>query len=289
MKRISYSLTLLLCLVLSPIRSQEFKTPVKEFMVESQAVITLTASHAEIEIEEWNKNKVEVQGIMNIQGLSEKEARKLFDNWTIDTEVNKKEVAINSKSMRFGDEFFFIHNDKYLGNVMVDIPKLTGGIIESLDSMHFELPEIAEFPDVNFDYNFNFDGEAMAFDYEAFKEDSEYLKEWQEKNKDQLKKLKEELQKNEKRYAEQHKEMEKRVQEAQRRYEEQHAKKAEKMALEAQKQAEIMEKKMREREHEIQRIVEERQKVKVKRILKIKVPKNARLIMDVDYCKITTI
>ena len=289
MKRISLSLTLMFSLVMSLAWSQEFKTPVKEFMVESQAVITIKASHAEIEIEEWNKNKVEVQGIMNIQGLNEKEAKNLFENWTIDTEVNKKDVAITSKSMRFGDDYFFIHNDKYLGNVMVDIPMITENIMESLDSMHFVLPEIAAFPDVDFNYNFSFDSDSMAFDYDEFKENSEYLKEWQEKNKEELKRLKEELKKNEKLYEQQHKEMAKRMEEAQKKYEEQYAEKAEKMALEAQKQAERMEKKLQEREYEIQRIVEERQKVRVKRTLKIKVPKNARLIMDVDYCKIITI
>ena len=50
-----------------------------------------------------------------------------------------------------------------------------------------------------------------------------------------------------------------------------------------------MEAEMRERESEIQRIIEKRQEIKIKRIIKIKVPKNAKLEMDVDYCKISTL
>jgi len=39
----------------------------------------------------------------------------------------------------------------------------------------------------------------------------------------------------------------------------------------------------------VKRILENRQKVKIKKTLRIKVPKNAKLEMDVDYCKISTI
>ena len=45
----------------------------------------------------------------------------------------------------------------------------------------------------------------------------------------------------------------------------------------------------REREYQVKRILENRQKVKIKKTLIIKVPRNAKLEMDVDYCKISTI
>ena len=51
----------------------------------------------------------------------------------------------------------------------------------------------------------------------------------------------------------------------------------------------MIEKGAKEREYQIKKIMEKRQKVKVKKTIRIKVPKNARLQMDVDYCKITTI
>ncbi|MGA9269865.1 MAG: hypothetical protein WBV45_04525, partial [Lutimonas sp.] len=58
---------------------------------------------------------------------------------------------------------------------------------------------------------------------------------------------------------------------------------------EAERQARKAEKEVMKRQTEIQRILEDRQKIKVKRILKVKMPKNAKLEMDVDYCKITTV
>jgi len=50
-----------------------------------------------------------------------------------------------------------------------------------------------------------------------------------------------------------------------------------------------VEKEVMKRQTEIQKILAERQKIKVKRTLKVKMPKNAKLEMDVDYCKITTV
>jgi len=77
-----------------------------------------------------------------------------------------------------------------------------------------------------------------------------------------------------------------------------HAREAQAEAREAQRVAQreiqversaMIAKGAKEREFEVQRIMRDRQKVKIKKILRIKVPRNAKLEMDVDYCKISTI
>jgi hypothetical protein len=292
-------------LMVSLAQSQEFKTAVSEFPVASEATVIINASYAEIEIEEWNKNRVEVQGVMHVEGVSESEAKSIFDSWEIETEKKGNIVEISATSDNFGNEFFFIHNDKYLGNVVVDIPKISARVIEALDSMHIVLPEIAEFQDFeyDFDFNTNMDYESMNFDYEEFKKNSAYLKEWQEQNKEQLERMREELKESHKEMAKEHKEMQMEMREIQkeamveaRREMERQAREMEREVREAQieareieKQARVAERRVLERESEIQKIIEERQKIKVKRTLKIKMPKNAKLEMDVDYCKITTV
>lgn len=298
MKNLRYSIALVLSLFFGTLSSQEFKTALNEFKVDENATISIEASYAEIEIEEWNKNKVEVQGIMSIQGMSKEEAKGIFDTWQIETESTGKKVSIRANSNAFGDEYFFIHNDKFIGNVIVDVPEISAQVLEALDSIHFVLPEIAEFPDIDYDFHFDFDMdyEALNFDYEAFKEDSEYLKEWQERNREQFERLKKELKEKKPELAEQQKQLKKEIiiiqkqamEEAAREIEV-HAREIEEHSREIEEQAREMEAEMRERESEIQRIIEKRQEIKIKRIIKIKVPKNAKLEMDVDYCKISTL
>jgi hypothetical protein len=290
MRKIQYSLIVAMGLLTGLTSAQEFKTPVSQFQVKDQALVSIEASYAEIEIEEWNKNRVEVQGIMRVEGLSESEAKAIFDAWHIEVENSDNEVYIEAKSNHYGNDYFFIHNDKYMGNVVIDIPEITKHVMEALDSIHVVLPEITEFSDMDFDFDFNMDldYESLNFDYEAFRENSEYLKEWQERNKAQLQKLKEELKKSQAEMAEKQKAMAKKrmivMQDA-----ENARMKSEKYAKEAEKKARVMEKEMQERQSEIQKILEKRQKIKVKRTLKVKLPKNAKLEMDVDYCKITTV
>jgi len=274
-----------------------------EFKVDENATISIEASYAEIEIEEWSKNKVEVQGIMSIQGMSKEEAQGIFDTWQIETESTGKKVSIRANSNAFGDEYFFIHNDKFIGNVIVDVPEISAQVLEALDSIHFVLPEIAEFPDIDYDFHFDMDYEALNFDYEAFQEDSEYLKEWQERNREQFERLKKELKEKKPELVEQQKQLKKEIIIIQKQAMEEAAREIEAHAREIEEQSKEMEAEMREveaemrevkaemreRESEIQRIIEKRQEIKIKRIIKIKVPKNAKLEMDVDYCKISTL
>lgn len=275
----------------SVVSGQEFKTPLSEYNVDQGATVVIEASYSEIEIEEWNKNRVEIQGVMQVQGMSEAEAQGVFDAWIVETGQKDNEVSIRAKSNSFGNEYFFIHNDKYLGNVVVDIPEVSRQVLEALDSIHLVMPEIAEFPDMDFDFDFstNLDYESLNFDYEAFSENSEYLKEWQERNREQLQRLKEELKLKHHEMAEQQKEIQKRVIVIQEQARKDAEKEIEKYARKAEKEAREVEEQMRARQDEIQKILDKRQKIKVKRILKVRVPRNAKLEMDVDYCKITTV
>lgn len=316
MKKIPYKLIVLVGLITIGMTAQRFETPLQEYKVSSDASISIAASYAEIEIQEWSKNRVEIYGVMDVQGLPEEEAQSLFDSWDISTQAEANKIKIRSNSSNFGNEYFFINNDKYLGNVVVDIPEMSGMVVDILDSMNFVLPEFDNFPD--FDMNMNptiqFNTDSIAFDYEEFKNNSAYLAEWQERNKEQLEKLKKELKENKAEIEINQKEIQREIQEAQEEVQRE-MKMAQKEVQEAQKemQREIqrevklaqkemqrevsraqlearaeIERSRSEREHEVRRIMRDRQKVKVKKTLIIKVPKNAKLEFDVDYCKIST-
>lgn len=295
MKKIPFKLIVLAGLVTMGMTAQRFETPLQEYKVSSDAEISIEASYAEIEIEEWSKNKVEIQGVMDVQGLPQDEAESLFNSWDISTQAVSNKITIRSISSNYGNEYFFINNDKYLGNVVIDIPEISGMVVDILDSMNFVLPEFENFPDFDFNMNpnFRFNEDSIAFDYEEFKKNDEYLKEWQERNKEQLERLKKELKENQAEIAIQQKEIQKEIKEVQKEVQKE-MKLAQKEIQREIQRAQIearadIQRNASEREHEVRRIMNERQKVKVKKTLVIKVPKNAKLEFDVDYCKISTV
>jgi len=299
MKRKHFKILVLLFSFSLSSYAQQFTKPLQEFKVGSNTEVSIEASYAEIEIVEWSKNKVEVEGIMNIQGLPEDEAQDIFDNWDISAQANSDKISIRSSSSNFGNEYFFINSDKYVGNVVVDVPEISARVIDMIDSIHFVLPELENFPDINFemDQNFQFTGDSIAFDYDEFQKNSAYLVEWQEENKEQMKVIKKELKESQEVIAREQKKMQKEIKEIQREAMEEarlHAREAQVQVREAQNQAReerirVVAESAREREYEVKRILENRQKVKIKKTLRIKVPRNAKLEMDVDYCKISTI
>lgn len=305
MKTIPFKLIVLAGLISMGMTAQRFETPVQEYKVSSDAAISIEASYAEIEIEEWSKNKVEIKGLMDVQGLPQEEAESLFNSWDISTQATSNNIKIRSSSSNFGNEYFFINSDKYLGNVLVDIPEISGMVVDILDSMHFVLPEFENFPDfdINMDANIQFNEDSIAFDYEEFKNNSEYLKQWQVRNKEQLERLKQELKRNreellgqkeiQQEVIEAQKEVQKEMKQVQKEMQEemkQAQKEMKKEMYRAQLEAKTeIERNASERENEVRRIMNDRQKVKVKKTLVIKVPKNAKLEFDVDYCKISTI
>ncbi len=282
--------------------AQEFTKPMQEFKVGSNTKISIEASYAEIEIVEWNKNKVEVEGSMSIQGLPEDEAKAIFDSWDISAQADAESIKIRSTSTNFGNEYFFINNDKYHGNIVMDLPDVGAMVVDILDSMNFVLPEFENFPDIDFDLSQNFEimGDSLAFDFKEFEKNSEYLKKWQVEHKEEMKKLKAELKENQAKMAIEQREMQNELREIQREAMEEarvHAREAQAQARVAQREAQRQVQKERSamiaegakaREYEVQRIMRDRQKVKIKKTLRIKVPRNAKLEMDVDFCKIST-
>ncbi|WKK64783.1 hypothetical protein [Lutimonas zeaxanthinifaciens] len=282
--------------------AQQFTKPLQEFKVGGNTTVSVEASYAEIEIIEWNKNKVEIEGLMSVQGLPEEEAKKIFESWDISVQADANKIKIRSNASNFGNDYFFINSDKYLGNVIVDIPEVTARIVDIMDSVEFVMPDFESFPEMDMAMiqSFQFAGDSIAFDFEDFEYDAEDLKKWQEEHKEEMKKLQEELKKNKVILAEEQRKIQIEMKEIQKEAMKQ-AREAQQMAREAQREAErearrhmteerarMIEKGAKEREREVQRIMRDRQKVKIKKTLRIKVPKNAKLEMDVDYCKIIT-
>ena len=146
MKKIPFKLILLTVLVTMGMTAQRLETPLQEYKVSSDAAISVSASYAEIEIQEWSKNKVEIYGVMDVQGLPEEEAQSLFDSWDISTNglewifYLRKDVKWSDGEAFDADDVIFTFNDCIFnedipGVGMRDLLKVEGKlpVVEKID------------------------------------------------------------------------------------------------------------------------------------------------------------
>lgn len=159
------SLWLMLFLVSFEALCQQKKTFTESFNVDDNAVLDINTSYTDIEFETWNKNQVMVEATIIIDGATKEEAEHYFENEGISITGNSKKVIVTSNNE---NSWNFHH----------------------LENLHIEIPELPEIPEFDFNFDFDFsDLEDLPpmppapnpnFDYQAFKKDGEkYLKEWQ--------------------------------------------------------------------------------------------------------------
>ncbi|WP_340199202.1 hypothetical protein [Ascidiimonas sp. W6] len=152
-------------------QSKKYK---ETFKVGDEVELNINTSHTNIEFETWDKDVIEVHGVIEIEDATKEAAEAYFKNWNFKATGNSKEVAVSCDTNR---SFTFISN----GNTIIS---------EDDFDFVFELPEIAEIPEIAplvmrlpeippmppLPMNgFN----SFSFDYEAYKKDGDkYLEKW---------------------------------------------------------------------------------------------------------------
>ncbi len=278
MRTKQFNIVIVLFILLANIivaQESKINLPMQSYSVKNDVDIVLKAVNQEIQIERWNQNKVEIEGVIEGGPFSVEEEERLKKGWDIHVTKTGNSIEIESKhNSKY--EYAFAPGDEWaiMTEQFVMLPEMIDDLVMPL------LPEIGEIFD-NIDYQFDFDSDTIFFDFEKFQNDKEYMKEWQEKNKEKFKQIEKAMQENEallRKKEEMHKKMEKEHMEAMKIHEEKMEKELAKRELE-----------LEERDREIKRIIEKRNKMpKANYILKIKIPKNAKLEMDVTRCKIIT-
>ena len=307
MKKIQYNLLAFLLIANTTIAyAQKYdKKYNEEFNTNDNVIVSIDSRHADVQIETWNKNKVEIEATIEIQGANEKRKQEIIDNWNFKALGNKNEISIASKSKGLVySEFPVIFDKLETDNFDFEIPDVSIKNLAILDSLHTITPNVLEIPEPFIDmpedaYYFSFD--SMPFDYEKYKKDKNYLKEWQKKMKEKMGKMKVEWQQNadiskenaaklKEELKAMQKEREKMVKERNKQLFEVEKRRAELDKQRAKIKKEIDEKKrqeLAERRIEVRKILEERDKIKIKRIIKIKAPKDAKFKMNVKYGSIS--
>ena len=190
MKTYKHKIVGLLFLLSVSVQAQKFDKTVKEkFKVNSDVNLVINTVHTDVDIETWNRNEVSVVAVMEVEGVTEKEANKILKEWKFEALGNKKTVKISSSSNNFkfkydyNFDFDFDFPDVEVHEI--DVPDLSGleglSVLAELPEMP-ELPELFEMPEIEID--------GIDFDYEAYKNDSTYLNSYKERIATQVEKFK---------------------------------------------------------------------------------------------------
>jgi len=158
MKTFKYKITSLLILLCIGLQAQNFDKKVKEtFKVNSEVSIDINSSHTDIDIETWNKNEVSIEGFMEVSGVSKEEAEKILTKWKFQALGNKSMVEVTSFSdnMDFNFNVDFLDEDIDVADFYFEMPALPEmpklPKMAKLPKMP-KLPEMPELPKIEFDY-----------------------------------------------------------------------------------------------------------------------------------------
>jgi hypothetical protein len=150
---------------------QRTKSYKETFNVGNETILDINTTQADIVFETWDKNQIQIEATIEVEGVSEKEAEQYFQDNAIEIVGNSKKVEIGTGS---GNNWVMGHSMELLQDLDIHLPQ-----IAHMDSILFQvprLPALAKFPEMppmppNPAHN---------FDYGAYeKEGEKYLEKWQ--------------------------------------------------------------------------------------------------------------
>lgn len=155
---------------------EKSKTYKETYSVNKDTELNINTSYADIEFETWDKDQVEISVVVELDGVDEEEAKAYFEKDLVKIMGNSKEIEVSTKG---GGPY--VYDFKGLDFDFPELPSVDH-IMSTIEIP--EMPEIAVLPEISF-------MPAMPpmpptpfveFDYDAYKKDKEkYLKEWKMK------------------------------------------------------------------------------------------------------------
>ncbi|HSI70274.1 MAG TPA: hypothetical protein VK941_08590 [Gillisia sp.] len=277
---------LLLVLVLSTASAfSQNKKLDKTFKANQDVRINLDSRHTNVTFETWDRNEVRVEAYIDGK-LEAAEAKALLDSWKFDANGDANEITINSGGgMMSQPDMDMAALTESLGHLQDLIaPIMTEMVGPMMQSFAQNPPLPPDFADKMGNLN---------FDYEAYQKDGEkYMKKWEEKieknfGKDfevSMEKWAAQFEKNAEVWE---KNMEKKMEKNGEKFEKSMEKWAESFGAEMEKWGEEFAKEMEERDHTTApKVINVKGASKANRNLKIMMPANARLHLDVRHGEI---
>jgi hypothetical protein len=287
----------------------------ESFNVNKDVIVDISTRYTDVTIETWNKNIVSVQGVWEVEGLNKEDSNELFENVDFEALGSKEKVIIKAKSNH--DHSLLSDNLENL-DFHFDFDSISNiGDIFTHD-FHFEIPEAPEMPEIpEMPEMPEMPEIVMAhlskieFDHKAYEKDKEgYMKKfeiqqekWQnemeEKIEPQMKAYEKKMMKWEKEHGPKMKKMEEKME----KWNKENEPKMKEFELKMQAWEkenepkmkafkEKMEKMGKKMEEKYNTILELKHKngdgtTKIKKSLLIKIPKDAKVSLDVRYGSFT--
>lgn len=275
------------------------KTFTATFPTKKDVRVVVNTAHTDVQLETWNKNEVLVEGYIEVEGLSEEEASKIFKSWEFKAEGDSQEVRVTTspepswkvfsgvrmpgEDMDFDFNFDFDFDFEFHDSLMPPMPPF------SVLSGDLPMAPMPPMPSMK----------GLEFDYEAYEKDGEaYMKKWQEgfrKNFDDT--YKDQMESWKKNFQEYMKEHQDKIKE----WQEQKADIIKQRAEIAKQRAESVAERNKLREEVRKELVKAKvladsarsrsyalrgfagKHIKIKRVVKIKMPKDAKLQLNVRH------
>jgi len=304
------------------IAQKQEKKATEKFAVNKDVLIDVNTRYTDIEIETWDKNEVVISAYIVIEDEQDQKTIDSFlKKWNFEALGNKSAIKITSKSLGLIDIHSFNFDapnydliisesvSDALENLHFEIPEIPE--IPELP-MIFEMHELPELPPL-----------PSKFDFKEYRKDKSYLIRWKKENKDIIGKnakikvgrnsisinsddddssykwnittegknqlaneiaesVEKAMEKRQKAYAKRQEALKKRQKELQTRIKERNTERK----LDLIKRQEAHERRVKEmakRRVEVRDILKKREKMNIKRVIKIKAPKNAKFNMNVKY------
>lgn len=155
----------------------------ESFDVDKDVVLHINTSHTDLEIDTWDRGKVEIEAVLEIEDITDEEMDTYFKNWKYEALGNSKKITITSKSeglFDFADlsnfEFPIIQHQDLNINLDHVFPDI------KMDSLVIIMDDFPEFPSGVYEFVDDF-----SFDYEAYEKDGDkYLKKWKKEWKEKF-------------------------------------------------------------------------------------------------------
>lgn len=248
----------------------------EKFTVNPDATVEINTSYTDIEFETWNKNTVEVEGYIEVEGVTKEEAEKYFKGWNFEALGNSSKVTISTKPNVFfhKDMVVMPGNDLHFEDFDIRIEEAIQPMIVELKKM----PPLPPMPRIN---EFN-------FDFEAYKKDGDkYLEKWKKEfDKSFDKEYKQKLEAWRKEVEKNREEIEKfkvKVHEQNKKISENFKKNKEEIII-RKKEAEARAAKLKKEKKNVFWFSSDTdKKVKIKKVIKIKMPKGIKLKLNVRH------
>ena len=156
----------LLCLTSAIAQTKKIE---RSFKTNKNVTVTVDAKNTNLQVEYWDKNEVQVEAILNMPGFDKSEVDRALANWNLTTRATAGTVNINSSGggMPNLNMAGLEKPLSQLPEMLMPLQKMVGPILENL-SNHPLPPEF--YANVG----------NMNFDYEAYqKEGDKYLEKWE--------------------------------------------------------------------------------------------------------------